>query len=219
MRFYSQLNNPLIRTFVGIVSGLIFEDMVAEQRQFITQDAYLAMEREAFEKSEYFEGQLYLIAGATKEHNRIKENLSIEIGYFLKEKSCQSFSSDFRVHIPKNGLYAYPDLIVVCDEPELLDETFDTLLNPTVLIEILSKSTRGYDQNAKFALYRDIPTLREYLLIDSRRIKIEIWQKSTDGVWSLSKETDQPDDTIQIETIDLLLFLHTIYNRVPGLLA
>lgn len=159
------------------------------------------------------------MAGATKDHNRIKENLSIEIGYFLKEKFCQSFSSDFQVHIPKNGLYAYPDLIVVCDEPELLDGTFDTLLNPTVLIEILSKSTRGYDKNAKFALYRGIPTLREYLLVDSRRVKIEVWQKSTDGVWSLAKETNQLDDIIRIETIDLPLSLRTIYNRVPGLLA
>lgn len=193
--------------------------MVAEKRQFIPQDVYLAMEREAFEKSEYFEGQLYPMAGATKEHNRIKENLSGEIYIALQEQQCQSFSSDFRVHIPKNGLYAYPDLIVVCDEPELLDDTFDTLLNLTVLIEILSKSTRGYDKNAKFALYRDIPTLREYLLIDSRRIKIEIWQKSTDGVWSLAKETDRADDTIRIETINLLLPLRAIYNRVPGIIA
>lgn len=193
--------------------------MVAEQRQFITQDAYLAMEREAFEKSEYFEGQLYSMAGATKEHNRIKENLSIEIGYFLKGKSCQSFSSDYRVHIPKNGLHAYPDVFVVCDEPELLDGKFDTLLNPTVLIEILSKSTRGYDKNAKFALYRDIATLREYLLVDSQRVKIEVWHKSTDGIWSLSKETGQIDDNIQIETIGLTLLLRTIYDRVPGLIA
>lgn len=193
--------------------------MVAEQRQFITQEAYLAMEREAFEKSEYFEGQLYPMAGATKEHNRIKENLSGEIYIALREHQCQSFSSDFRVHIPKNGLYAYPDLIIVCDEPELLDEKFDTLLNPTVLIEILSKSTRGYDKNAKFSLYRDIPTLREYLLVDSRRLKVEVWHKSADGVWSLAKETDQPDDSIQIETIGLLLSLRAIYNRLPSLIA
>lgn len=193
--------------------------MVAEQRQFITQEAYLAMEREAFEKSEYFEGQLYPMAGATKEHNRIKENLSGEIYIALKGEPCQSFSSDYRVHIPKNGLYTYPDLIVVCDEPELLDEKFDTLLNPTVLIEILSKSTRGYDKNAKFALYRDIPTLREYLLVDSRRVKIEVWQKSADGVWSLAKETDQLNGTIQIETIGLTLSLRAIYDRVPGLTA
>ena len=193
--------------------------MVAEQRQFVTQDAYLAMEREAFEKSEYFEGQLYPMAGATKEHNRIKENLSTEIGYFLKGKSCQSFSSDFRVHIPQNGLYAYPDLFVVCGEMELLDNKFDTLLNPTVIVEILSKSTRGYDKNAKFALYRDLPTLREYVLIDSRRIKIEVWQKSTDGVWSLIKETAQSDDIIQIASSGLTLSLRDIYNRVPGLTA
>lgn len=193
--------------------------MVAEQRQFITQEAYLAMEREAFEKSEYFEGQLYPMAGATKEHNRIKANFSGEIGYFLKNKQCQSFSSDFRVHIPENGLYAYPDVIVVCDEPELLDDKFDTLLNPAVIIEILSKSTRGYDKNAKFALYRDIPTLREYVLVDSRRVKVEVWQKSLDGVWSLAKETNQADDMIRIETIGLPLPIRAVYNRVPGLAA
>jgi len=193
--------------------------MVAEQRQFITQDAYLAMEREAFEKSDYFEGQLYPMAGATKEHNRIKENLSGEIYIALKNKQCQSFSSDFRVHVPKNGLYTYPDLLIVCDEPELQDDTFDTLLNPTVLIEILSKSTRGYDKNAKFALYRNIPSLRDYLLVDSRRVKVEVWHKSTEGIWSLTKETDQPDDTVQIETIGLSLPMRTIYDRVPGLMA
>lgn len=193
--------------------------MVAEQRQFITQEAYLAMEREAFEKNEYFEGQLYPMAGATKEHNRIKENLSGEIYIALKEKPCQSFSSDDRVHIPKNGLYAYPDVLIVCDEPELLDGKFDTMLNPTILIEILSKSTRGYDKNAKFALYRDIPTLREYLLVDSRRVKVEVWLKSAGGVWSLAKETDQPDEAIQMKTIDLSLALRTIYDRVPGLIT
>ena len=193
--------------------------MVAEQRQFITQEAYLAMEREALEKSEYFEGQLYPMAGATVAHNRVKENLSGKIGYSLREHTCQSFSSTMRVHIPRNGLYSYPDLLVVCDEPELLDDKSDTLLNPTVLIEILSKSTRGYDKNAKFALYRDISSLREYLLLDSRRAKVEVWLKSADNVWSLSKETDQPDDSILIETISLSLSLRAIYNRVPGLIA
>ena len=193
--------------------------MVAQQRQFITQDAYLAMEREAFEKSEYFEEQLYLTAGATKEHNRIKENLSIEIGYFFKGKSCQSFSSGFRVHIPKNDLYAYPGLFVVCGEMELPDNKFNTLLNPTLIIEILSKSTRGYDKNAKFALYRDLPTLREYLLVDPRRIKIEVWQKSTDSVWSLTKETAHLDDSIQVESIGLTLSLRDIYDRVTSFAA
>ena len=191
--------------------------MVAEQRQFITQEAYLAMERGAFEKSEYFEGQLYPIAGATKEYNRIKENLSGEIGFHLKGQSCQSFSSDFRVHIPANSLYAYPDLIVVCGDPVLLADGFDTLLNPAVLIEILSKSTGGYDKNAKFVFYRDIPTLHEYIIIDSRRIKAEVWNKSASGVWSLAKETAKPTDSIHIEHIGLTLPMRTIYDRVPGL--
>lgn len=194
--------------------------MVAERktagREFITPEAYLATERAAFEKSEYFEGQLYPMPGATVEHNRVKSNLSGEIGYFLNDQSCQSFSSDFRVHIPKNSLYAYPDLTVVCGELELLDDKFDTLLNPVVLVEILSKGTRGYDKNAKFALYRDIPTLREYVIVDSRRVKVEVWQKSPEGIWSLAVETAQPIDVIRIDSIDFTLPIRKIYDRVPS---
>lgn len=188
------------------------------EREYVTQRAYLAMERAAFEKSEYFDGQLYPMAGATKEHNRIKENLSGQFYAALEDHACQSFSSDFRVHIPANSLYAYPDLIVGCGELALLDDQFDTLLNPVVLVEILSKSTRGYDKNAKFALYRDIPTLREYMIVDSRRVNVAVWQKSLEGAWSLAVETAQPDDVIRIDSIDFTLPVRKIYNRVPGLI-
>lgn len=198
---------------------MVAQRLELAEREYIAQESYLAMERAAFEKSEYFEGQLYPMAGATKEHNRIKENLSIKIGSFLEESPCQSFSSDFRVHIPQNSLYAYPDLIVVCGELALLDDQFDTLLNPTVLVEILSKSTRGYDKNAKFALYRAIPTLREYLVVDSRRVRVEVWQKSPEGIWSLATETAQPEDVIRIDSIDFTLPVRKIYHRVPGLVG
>lgn len=192
--------------------------MIAVETRTYTAAEYLAQERPAFEKSEYFDGHIYPMAGATKEHNRIKENLSGEIYLALKGQSCQSFSSDFRVHIPKNGLYAYPDLIVVCGEIQLLDDgKLDTLLNPTVLIEVLSKSTGGYDETDKFALYRDIPTLREYITVDSRRIKAEVWYKTAKGVWSLAKETDQLTDSIESQTINVVLPLRTIYDRVTTL--
>lgn len=184
------------------------------EREYVTQEAYLAREREAFEKSEYFEGELYPMAGATKQHNRIKENLSGEFYTALKGHECQSFSSDFRVHILKNSLYAYPDLIVVCGELELLDDAFDTLLNPTVLVEINSKTTGGYDKNAKFSLYRDIPSLREYVLIDSRRVKVEVWQKSSEGIWSLAKEADQLSNSIPVFAVNLNLPLTSVYDRV-----
>lgn len=157
--------------------------MVALERDYITQEAYLALERAGFEESEYFGGQLYPMAGATVEHNRVKSNLSGEIGYFLKGKPCPSSSSDFWVHISQNSLYAYSDLIVVCDNLALLDNKFDTLLNPTILVEILSKSTRGYNKNAKFALCRGISTLREYLVVDSQRISVEVWHQSASEDW------------------------------------
>jgi Uma2 family endonuclease len=189
--------------------------MVAE-RTFITQEAYLIKERDAFEKSEYFEGEIYPMAGATKEHNRIKENLSIKIGGHLWGKPCQSFSSDFRVHLPANSLYAYPDLVVVCGEMTFLDDEFDTLLNPDLLIEILSRGTRGYDKTAKFGLYRTIPSFREYITVDSERINVEVWQKSDEDIWMLAKETTQIQDTIYIRTIDLPLSLQDIYPAVKS---
>lgn len=192
--------------------------MIAEHQLTYTQAEYLTRERNAFEKSEYFDGQLYPMAGATTEHNRIKENLSIQIGYALIGQPCQSFSSDFRVHIPKNSLYAYPDLIVVCGEIDLVaGADVDTMLNPVVLIEVLSKSTGGYDKADKFALYRDIPALREYITVDSRRIKAEVWHKSAEGVWSLTTETDQLADSIYSPTINVVLPLRAIYDRVTAL--
>lgn len=191
--------------------------MIAEEKRTYTQDEYLAQERDAFERSEYFEGRLYPMAGATKEHNRIKENFSGELYIALKSHPYQSFSSDFRVHIPRNGLYAYPDLIVVCGEIELATGAdVDTMLNPAVLIEVLSKSTGGYDKADKFALYRDIPALREYITVDSRRIKVEVWHKSAESVWSLAKETDQLTDSVHILTLNLSLSLQTIYDRVAA---
>lgn len=186
-------------------------------QQLISEEEYLRAERNAIEKSEYYQGELYPMAGATKEHNRIKENIATEIGYFLKRKPCQSFSGDFRVHIPKNSLYAYPDVVIVCGELMLLNEEFDTLLNPTALVEVLSKSTRGYDQYGKFELYRDIASLTEYITIDSRRIKASIWNKSATGIWSLVQETSLITDTLLLRSIDLPLSMQDVYDRVEGL--
>jgi Uma2 family endonuclease len=120
--------------------------MTAVAIKMYTEQEYLELERAAEYKSEYYRGEIFAMAGAGRNHNRITENLSIEIGVFLKGKGCQSFSSDMRVHIPENTLYTYPDFLIVCGEPEFLDRQTDTLLNPSVIVEVLSPSTERYDQ-------------------------------------------------------------------------
>ena len=192
--------------------------MLAQPKPHYTPETYLELERKAAYKSEYFKGEIFAMAGASRNHNRIKENLAGEVYTFLKGKRCQSFSSDMRLHIPSNSLYTYPDLVIVCGEPELLDSTFDTLLNPTVIIEVLSDRTKNYDRGEKFMLYRNIPAFQEYILIDSEQVRAEAWFKPENGFWTLRKETDQADDSLTIQTLDFTLPLREIYDQTVGLL-
>ena len=177
----------------------------------VSPSGYLQQEREALEKSEFFEGEVFLMAGASQNHNRINENLSGEVYAFLKDSPCQSFSRDMRLHIPVNTLFTYPDLMVICGKPEVLDIEEDTLLNPILIAEVLSKSTANYDRGAKFELYRQIPSFKEYVLIDSRRVKAEIWFKNEADTWMLAQETADPADALHFQTIRLHLNLQDIY--------
>lgn len=190
--------------------------MTAQPQKFFTPQEYLELEREAEYKSEYYQGEIFAMAGASRNHNRITENLSIDIGLFLKGKSCRSYSSDFRTHIPANGLYTYPDLLVVCGKEEYIDEEFDTLLNPTIVIEVLSESTADYDQGSKFGLYRSISTLEEYVVIDSRSIKAMVWRKER-GTWLLATETEDLESSIQLASIGLILPFRAIYDQTENL--
>ncbi|WP_428657453.1 Uma2 family endonuclease [Runella sp.] len=202
--------------------------MTALPKKYYTPEEYLKLEEKASYKSEYFDGQIYpmgdfegdtpeAMAGAKPAHNAIRENLSIEIGAFLRKKTCRSYSSDQRVFIPSNGLYTYPDLVVVCGKPEFSDIQTNSLLNPVLIVEVLSQSTANYDRGEKFELYRDIPTFREYLLIDSRRIWAELWRKSNDGIWSLVFEGKSLDSIIYLETIGAKLPLTDLYVNTEDL--
>ena len=177
--------------------------MIAEQRRLITPEAYLIMERTALEKSEYYQGEIVPIAGASKQHNRIKENISGEIYIALRDSNCQSFSSDMRVHLAETGLFAYPDIVIVCGEPQLMSDEFDNLLNPTVLIEILSDGTEDYDRGRKFQRYRKIPTFQEYILVNSQTVDIEVWRKNDMGIWTLAEQVSTAADSLIINTIKL----------------
>ncbi|GAB4007682.1 hypothetical protein GCM10028808_11990 [Spirosoma migulaei] len=193
--------------------------MIAEQRQFITQEAYLSMERVALEKSEYYQGEILPMAGGSKQHNRIKENVSGEIYIALRGSDCQSFSSDMRVHLPETTLFAYPDIVIVCGEPQLIDDEFDNLLNPVVLIEVLSDGTEDYDRGRKFQRYRKIPSFQEYILINSQAVEIEVWRKNELGLWTLTEQVSESTGSFTIGTISLTISLLKVYDRTIGLLA
>lgn len=172
--------------------------MTAQPIKMYSAEAYLELERAADYKSEYYGGEIFAMASVGLNHNRIKENLSGEIGFFLKGKSCQGFSSDMRVHIPENAFYTYPDLLILCGKPEFLDRKTDTILNPSVIIEVLSPSIGEYDRGQKFHLYRSISSLVEYVLIDSRKLMAEVYRKADNGLWVLASEAYAIDGAIEI---------------------
>lgn len=185
----------------------------APKYNFISPEEYLEQERKATEKHEYYQGEVFAMSGTSLEHVIISRNVMIELGNKLKGKSCQPFGSDLRMHIPPNTLYTYPDLSIICGKPELTDEHFDTATNPTVLIEILSPSTRNYDMGIKFKLYRDIPTLKEYILVDSENVYVEKHMRQADNSWLLS-EIKNAGDILKIESIQVTLALSDIYEGI-----
>lgn len=181
--------------------------------KYYTQEEYLAFERESQERHEYYKGEIFNMSGASFEHNMIEDNVRVSIGSFLKGKPCRSFGSNLRVHSPKNTLYTYPDVLIVCDEPKFVDGKFDTLLNPSVLIEILSPSTADYDKGTKFELYREIDSLKEYILINAGKVHVELYQRNSDQSWTLT-EYKSLDNSFEIKTIDMRMGLGEVYEGV-----
>ncbi|HLG40206.1 MAG TPA: Uma2 family endonuclease, partial [Chitinophagaceae bacterium] len=162
---------------------------------------------------EYYKGEVFAMAGASKEHNIIVKNLNTIILPFLKGKNCDMFGRDLRIHIPENSLYTYPDFSIICGEWETLDEEKDTVKNPSAIIEVLPKSTEDYDRGGKFHLYRSIKTLKEYILVDSLSVSVELFIRQQDNSWRLNEYT-QLSDSFFISTIGLTLFLKDMYDDV-----
>lgn len=181
--------------------------------KYISEKEYLAFERNALDKHEYYQGEIFAMSGASFKHNLIESNLRLALGIFLKGKTCREFGSNLRVHIPKNTLYTYPDILVLCDEPDFVDDEFDTITNPSIIIEILSPSTANYDRGAKFDLYRDVLSLREYLLIDSQTIHIVVYSKNNDNTWTLS-ETKNLNDNITLPSINFIINVTDVYDGI-----
>lgn len=179
----------------------------------ITPTEYLVEERAAEYKHEYYQGQVTAMSGASLEHNQILVNLILEIGTALKDKSCSILPSEMRVTVPSGDVFMYPDAVIYCGEPELMDDHFDTLLNPVVIFEILSPSTAAHDRKAKFALYKQIPSFKEYVLIDSTRVSVEVSHRQADGSWKQEAGWD-PEGFLSIESINKKLSLKDVYRKV-----
>jgi Uma2 family endonuclease len=177
-----------------------------------TPEEYLELERAAVYKSEYVNGRIYAMSGASREHNLIAFNLSAEIRTQLKSRPCEAYGSDMRVHIPDTTMYTYPDMSIVCGEPQFADSHVDTLLNPTVLMEVLSPSTEGYDRGEKFAHYRRLASLQEYLLVSQTRARIERFVRQ--GMNWVLTEYDGLDATVPLRAIDCSLALREVYDKV-----
>jgi Uma2 family endonuclease len=183
----------------------------ASKRRYSPQE-YLARERQAPVRHEYHDGEIFAMAGASREHNLIAVNLSGEVGNQILDRPCESYASDMRVWIEATGLYTYPDFVVVCGEPRFQDGELDTLLNPTVIAEILSPSTEAYDRGLKFGHYRRIPSLREYVLISQDRMLVERYTRQGED-WLLTEMT-APDQVLRLESIGCEIALGRIYAKV-----
>jgi Uma2 family endonuclease len=179
--------------------------------KFISQQEYLETERLALDKHEYFRGEIFAMSGASIPHNIISMNCSVSISNKLNGKKCKPFGSDLRIHIPKSALYTYPDISIICGEIETTDDNFDTVTNPSVIIEILSKSTRDYDKGGKFTLYRQIESLQEYILIDSENIMVEKFIRNKDTSWQLTEYKDLTQ-SFTINTVEIEMQLIDIYK-------
>ena len=187
---------------------------ITEAKKHYTQSEYLEQERKADFKSEYYKGEIFAMSGASLLHNRITTNFIVFLGLKLKGKNCRPYGSDLRLHIPGNTLYTYPDISVVCGKEELLDQNFDTLLNPVFIAEILSPSTLSYDTGNKFTLYRSIASLKEYWTISSLEYRLQKFVKNeSNNTWILS-ETINPNDSMVLESLGLTVSMIDLYEGV-----
>ena len=178
----------------------------------VTPVEYLRLERAATYRSEYFRGEIFAMADGSPKHSRIKTNVLSQLNSRLRGQPCATYDSDLRIKCP-TGLYTYPDASVICSELEFDDEQRDTVLNPTLLVEVLSKTTEAYDRGKKFDHYRTIPSLREYVLVSQDEPTIQRFLRNDDDTWTLSVATGF-DQTITLRSIGIDLPLSEVYERV-----
>ena len=187
--------------------------MQITKKQYYTPEEYLQLEETAEHKSEYIDGQIIPMPGGTVNHNRIAGNFYATLNFAFRQQNYEVFAVDLRLWIPEKRIYTYPDVMIVAGEPEFFNNRRDVITNPQVIIEVLSKSTKGYDREGKFEAYRTISSFQEYLLIDQTRIHVEQFSKTGKKRWTLC-EYDEEDQAIALATVPFEISLQDLYNKV-----
>ncbi len=192
--------------------------MSLQLKPLLSPDEYLVRERAAERKSEYFRGEVFAMAGASPAHVLIVTNIAAALHGQLRDRPCRVYTTDLRVKVSASGLYTYPDVVVICGELLFDDALKDTALNPTLILEVLSDSTKDYDRGEKFEQYRKIPSFAEYVLIAQDHCHVEHFVKQANGDWLLS-ETEQIEDALNLPTINGTLRLAAVYENVPFMMV
>jgi Uma2 family endonuclease len=187
--------------------------MSYQPKPFLTAEAYLVLERQAECKSEYVAGETFTMAGASRRHNLIVANMIRVLGNQLLEQNCNVYPSDMRVKIPQIEKYTYPDVVVACGDEAFEDDENDTLLNPVVIIEVLSESTEAYDRGKKFEHYQHIESLVEYVLIAQEPYRMEQYVRQDNRTWTY-RVYDHAEDIVQLHAINCALALQDVYIKV-----
>lgn len=182
-------------------------------REYLTPEDYLRIERDVETRHEYYRGEMFAMGGASREHNLLSTAITSEIYSKLKDRGCEVYSADMRVKVSPTGLYTYPDVVVTCEKPRFEDDHFDTLLNPQVIVEVLSDSTETYDRGAKAAQYRQIESLQDYVLVSQKRSHIEHFSRQAGGGWLLQEATDL-DGEIVLDSIGCSIKLADVYAKI-----
>lgn len=183
------------------------------QAKYYTPREYLAVEREAGFRHEYMDGEIFAMAGGNKRHNLISANVIRIIGNQILDRSCSVYGSDMRIKIPFTNAYTYPDVVGLCGPEEFEDDTEDNLLNPALIVDVLSKSTEAYDRGAKFESYQTIESLREYVLITQEPFRVEQFVRRDANTWTYF-EFRSADDVLKLHSIECELCLRDIYHKV-----
>ncbi len=187
--------------------------MSSVPKTYLTEAEYLTRERQAEHKSQFFGGEVFAMAGATRHHNVIAMNVGTSLNVQLRDRNCEVYPSDMKVKVTPTGLYTYPDVSVTCEHPKFLDDASDVLLNPQLIVEILSDSTEAYDRGPKFEQYRQLASLKDYLLVAQKRMHAELYTRQTTGSWLLTEFT-QPHQEINLESVGCRLRLAELYIKV-----
>jgi Uma2 family endonuclease len=186
--------------------------MASQSVTKLTEEQYLALERAAEFKSEYFDGEMFAMSGRSMQHARLQQNLTTELSIALRGGRCEAFGSDLRVRV-SSRMYTYPDVSVVCRKPLLADDRQDVLLNPVAVFEVLSPSTEKYDRGLKLQRYRTITTLQDYILVSQSELRIEQYTRQENNLWIL-RDYESLDEELTIASIGVSLPMRRIYDRV-----